>query len=108
MGMRLVLTIVAIFIFASVVSAQTSCPALQAPPIDPARLLFSPQQEQELGEIVRQHMESRFRVIEEDQVTNYLKRVGARVSQHLPYTGLRYEFLLYDQTEITSLWRVCA
>ncbi|HEY6945036.1 MAG TPA: M48 family metalloprotease [Candidatus Acidoferrum sp.] len=86
----------------SVVSAQTSCPAPQAPPIDPSKLLFSPQQEQELGEIVRQQMESRFRVIEEDQVTGYLKRVGMRVSQHLPETGLHYEFLLYDQPEIQA------
>lgn len=86
----------------SVVNAQTSCPALQAPPIDSSKLLFSPQQEQELGEIVRQQMESRFRVIEEDQVTGYLKRVGARVSQHLPDTGLHYEFLLYDQPEIQA------
>jgi len=51
----------------SVVCAQTSCPSLQAPPIDPSKLLFSAQQEQELGEIVRQQVESRFRVIEEDQ-----------------------------------------
>ena len=47
-------------------------------------------------------MESRFQVIEEDQVTGYLKRVGARVSQHLPDTGLHYEFLLYDQPEIQA------
>ncbi|HEV2196530.1 MAG TPA: M48 family metalloprotease [Candidatus Acidoferrum sp.] len=51
---------------------------------------------------MRQQMESRFRVIEEDQVTGYLKRVGARVSQHLPDTGLHYEFLLYDQPEIQA------
>jgi len=70
--------------------------------MDPSKLLFSPPQEHELGEIVRQQMESRFRVIEDDQVTGYLKRVGARVSQHLPETGLRYEFLLYDQPEIQA------
>lgn len=102
MGMRLIPCIAAFFVLASVVSAQTSCPALQAPPIDSSKLLFSPQQEQDLGEIVRQQMEGRFRVIEEDQVTGYLKRVGARVSQHLPGTGLHYEFLLYDQPEIQA------
>lgn len=102
MGMRFIPCIAAFFVLASVVSAQTSCPALQAPPIDSSRLLFSPQQEQELGEIIRQQMESRFQVVEEDQVTGYLKRVGTRVSQHLPDTGLHYEFLLYDQPEIQA------
>src|SRR5215472_1163291 len=103
MGMRFLLCLATVLALTScVVCAQTSCPALQAPQIDPSKLLFSLQQEQELGEIVRQQVESRFRVIEEDQVTGYLKRIGARVSQHLPETGLHYEFLLYDQPEIQA------
>jgi len=101
--MRLLLCVAAVFALTpSIVCAQTSCQALQAPQIDPSKLLFSSQQEQELGEIVRQQVESRFRVIGEDQVTGYLKRVGARVSQHLPETGLHYEFLLYEQPEIQA------
>ena len=44
-------------------------------------------------------MLSEFLVIEEDRVTGYLKRVGERVARHLPNTGLRYEFLLYDQPD---------
>ncbi|PYT93420.1 MAG: hypothetical protein DMG36_09920 [Acidobacteria bacterium] len=99
--MRFSLGIASLFVLPLTVCGQ-SCPPLQAPPIDSSKLLFSPQQEQELGEIVRQHMESRFRVIEEGQVTGYLKRVGARVRQHLPDTGLHYEFLLYDQPEIQA------
>jgi hypothetical protein len=101
--MRFPLCVAAVLLLtSSVVCAQTSCPSLQAPPIDASKLLFSPQQEKELGEIVRQQMESRFRVIEEDQVTAYLRRVGGRVSQHLPETGLHYEFLLYDQPEVQA------
>src|SRR5215831_18718902 len=67
--MRLLLSTTAFFIFSSLAFAQSNCPSPQAPSIDPAKLLFSPQQEQELGEIVRQQMESRFHVIEEEQVT---------------------------------------
>lgn len=100
--MRLPLYIATFSVLTSLANAQSTCPPLQAPAIDPAKLLFTPQQEQELGEIVRQRMESRFRVIEEDQVTSYLKRVGERVSQHLPETGLHYEFFLYDQPEIQA------
>src|SRR6202030_2708892 len=81
---------------------QSDLPPLQAPAPDPAKLLFTPQQEMELGEIVRQQLESEFLVIQEDRVTGYLKRVGERVARHLPNTGLRYEFLLYDQPEIQA------
>jgi WD40 repeat protein len=100
--MRLPLLVTAFLLFASVARAQSSCPPLVAPSIDPAKLLFSSQQEQELGEIIRQQMESRFRVIEEGQVTSYLKRVGERVGRHLPETGLHYQFLLYDQPEVQA------
>jgi len=102
MGTRAFVCIFSLLAVSSVNSAQTTCPALQAPYMDSSKLLFSPQQEQELGEIVRQQMESRFRIIDEGQLTGYLKAVGERVSQHLPETGLRYEFLLYDQPEIQA------
>jgi WD40 repeat protein len=82
--------------------AQSSCPPLQTPVPDPAKLLFTPQQEMELGEIIRQQLESDFLVIDEAQVTAYLQLVGERVAAHLPDTGLRYEFLLYDQPEIQA------
>jgi WD40 repeat protein len=81
---------------------QTACPVLQAPAPDPSKLLFTPQQESELGEIVRQQFESEFLVIEDDQAAGYLKRVGERVARHLPDTGLHYEFLLYDQPEVQA------
>lgn len=100
--MRFSLSIATFFLFTSLASAQSSCPPLQAPVLDPAKLLFTPHQEEELGEIVRQQLESRFLVIDEDQVTAYLKRVGERVARHLPETGLHYEFLLYDQPEIQA------
>lgn len=47
--MRLLLRLTVFLLLASVARAQSSCPPLAAPAIDPARLLFSPQQEQELG-----------------------------------------------------------
>ena len=70
--------------------------------MDQSKLLFSPQQETELGEIVRQQQESEFLVIEDEQVTAYLQRIGDRVAAHLPDTGLHYQFLLYDRPEIQA------
>jgi len=91
-----------LFFCAVSVRAQSACPPLQSPASDPAKLLFSPQQEMELGEIIRQQLESDFQVIDEEQLTGYLKRVGERVSRHLPDSGLRYEFLLYDQPQVQA------
>jgi hypothetical protein len=94
---------IALFFFcAAAVRSQSSCPSLQTPAPDPTKLLFTPKQEMELGEIIRQQIENEFLVIDEDQVTAYLKRVGDRVAAHLPDSGLRYEFLLYDQPEIQA------
>jgi WD40 repeat protein len=99
---RHILLFATVFLLAAGADAQSTCPPLLAPAPDPARLLFTPQQEGELGEIVRQQLESKFLVIEDDQVTAYLKRIGDRVARHLPNSGLQYEFLLYDQPEIQA------
>lgn len=69
--MRLPFCISLCLLLPLLVKAQSSCPPLQAPVFDSTKLLFSPQQEQELGEIIRQQLESRFRVIGEEQVTAY-------------------------------------
>lgn len=100
--MRCTLPIALLFFLAVSVHAQSSCPPLQAPVPDPAKLLFTPQQETELGQIIRQQLESEFHVIDEDRVTAYLKRVGQAVAAQLPDAGLHYEFLLYDQPEIQA------
>ena len=99
---RAILFAIILSFLASGTYAQSTCPPLLAPAPDSAKLLFTPRQERDLGEIVRQQLESKFLVIEDEQVTAYLKRIGNRVAQHLPDTGLRYEFLLYDQPEIQA------
>jgi WD40 repeat protein len=90
------------FVVCSVVSAQQACPPVQPPVPDPSKLLFTPKQETELGEIIRQQFESDFRVIEDPEVTAYLNRVGQRVARHLPETGIHFEFFLYDRPEIQA------
>src|SRR5712692_10517013 len=100
--MRFTLLFTFFSLLASGADAQSTCPPLLAPAPDPAKLLFTTAQEMELGEIIREQLESRFLVIQDDQVTAYLKGIGDRVAQHLPDTGLHYEFLLYDQPEIQA------
>jgi len=100
--MRALLSTFLFLLLTSLSNAQSGCPVLQAPAPDPSRLLFSPQQEQELGEIMRQQFESEFLVIDEDRVAGFLKRTGERVARNLPETGLHYEFLLYDRPEVQA------
>jgi len=83
-------------------SAQQACPPVQPPAPDATKLLFTPKQETELGEIFRQQFESEFQVVEDSEVTAYLNRVGQRVAHHLPDTGIHFEFLLYDRPEIQA------
>jgi len=93
----------ALLLFCSVrVSAQSTCPPLQSPPLDPSKVLFTPRQEMELGEVIRQQLESDFQVIEDEQLTGYLRRVGERVALHLPDSGLHYQFIMYDRPEIQA------
>jgi len=83
-AIRLTVFFLILIFLASAAGAQSSCPPLLAPAPAPAKLLFTPRQEGELGEIIRQQFESDFPVIEDDQVTAYLKQVGG---SRLPATA---------------------
>jgi len=94
--------IIAFLFLSRCAGAQSPCPALQAPVVPPGANLFTGQQETELGEIIRQQVERDFLVIDEEELTGYVKSVGGQIISHLPDTGLKYEFSLYDQPEIQA------
>lgn len=98
MGMRGFLFIVFALVVCSVSSAQTNCHALEAPSIESSKLLFPLNRNRNLGKSCVSRLESRFRVIDEDQVTGYLKLVGQRVSRHLLETGLHLPVLFIRST----------
>ncbi len=81
--------------------AQNACPPLQAPAPDP-QILITPRQEMELGEILRQQLESEFQIIDDERLTGYLTKVGNSVAAQLPDVGLHYTFLVYDLPEIQA------
>lgn len=82
--------------------AQQACPTVQGPAIDSSKILFTPNQEAELGEIIKDQFDADFHVIQDPAVTAYLDRIGRQLARHLPETGLRFEFLLYDLPEIQA------
>jgi Peptidase family M48 len=82
--------------------AQQACPPVKVPAPDPARLLFTPQQEMDLGDAVAEEFQREFRVIDDEDLTGYLRRVGERVVRHLPDSKLQFTFYLYDRPEVQA------
>ncbi len=95
------LLIVTYFLAVSGSLGQT-CPPMQVQAPEASRILFSPQQEMDLGDIIAQHVQRQFLVIDEDDTTQYLRRVGAKVASQLPPTQLNYRFFLYDQPDVQA------
>ena len=99
--MRRVRLAVLLFFICGPTYAQTGCPALQVPPPDP-KIIVSPRQEMEFGEIFAEQLNSEYQVIDEEALTGYLTRVGDSVAAKLPDSGLHYRFLLYDAPEVQA------
>ena len=78
-----------------VINAQQPCrpPALQ---ISRELNIFTEEQEVDLGDAIAEHLQRNFRVIDDDEVTDHLRRIGERVVKHLPPTKLRFQFFLVD------------
>lgn len=80
--------------------AQTKCQP-PAPPANPANL-FSEEQEMALGDVVAEHIESSFRIIDDEQVVGYLRRIGDRLVAQAPPTKLRFQFFVVDSYEVNA------
>ena len=95
-------TLVAVLVLASQLQllAQSKC---QPPSIPPsATNLFTPQQEMELGDAVAAHIESSFRVIDDEEVTGYLRRIGERLIAQIPSTQLHFQFYVVDINDVNA------
>jgi WD40 repeat protein len=82
--------------------AQQSCPSLQVSAPDPSKLLLSPQLEMEFGDGLADRLQTDFLVIDDDDVTSYLRSIGDRLVRQLPQSQIRYQFFLYDQPQINA------
>lgn len=69
-------------------------PALQTTSQEPN--IFSEQQEADLGDAIAEHIQRNIRVIDDEEVTGNLTRIGRRIIKHLPPSNLRFQFLLVD------------
>ncbi len=64
--------------------------------------IFNESQEMDLGDAVAQHVQHAHRVIEDEVVTAYLRRIGDRLIKHLPPTNLRFQFFLFDINDVNA------
>src|SRR6185503_10871417 len=69
---------------------------LPSPPASAQPNIFTPAQEAILGELISERFESYLRVIDDEPLTAVLRRIGERLTAHLPDTGLRIRMQLID------------
>jgi hypothetical protein len=94
-GKRASLLLSAVYGLSAILCAQEPCKP-PTPDLGPPRLnIFSPQQEQDLGDILAQELKY-LRVTDDRAVTGYLTGIGDRLAQHLPPTQFRFHYFLVD------------
>lgn len=58
--------------------------------------IFSPAQENDLGDAVAERFESSLRIVDDEPLTANLRRIGERLVAHLPANELKIRFFLVD------------
>jgi len=58
--------------------------------------IFTDEQEVYLGDAVAEHIQRNYKVIEDPEITAYLKTIGERLTKNLPLNQLRFQFFLVD------------
>lgn len=81
--------------------AQQPC-SPPTPPVNKAPNIFNVQQEMDLGDAIAEHAQKDYRVIDDDEVNGYLRRIGERLAQGLPPTGIKLQFFVVDLPEANA------
>jgi beta-barrel assembly-enhancing protease len=94
---RLLVALLALASLAPPTRAGQNC----QPPAPPApsaagQNIFSEEQEVDLGDAIAEQIQRDFKLIDDAALTAHLRRVGERVTRHLPPTKLRFQFFLVD------------
>lgn len=64
--------------------------------------LFSPEQEMILGELTVQRLASEFRPIRDRRLLAFVEGIAAKLTKHLPETGLKFQFHIIDYPEANA------
>lgn len=64
--------------------------------------IFSPEQEMILGDLTNQSMAGDMRLLRDEQLLAYLRKIGDKLTQHIPPTGLKFKFYIIDLPEANA------
>ncbi len=64
--------------------------------------IFTPQQEMDLGDAIAEQVQRDFRVVDDDALSAYLRRIGDRIVKQTPQTGLQFHFFIFDIPEANA------
>lgn len=100
--LQLSLILVCIIMLPLSLAAQQKC-QLPTPPVSTAgQNIFSEEQEMHLGDAIAEQVQRDHNVIDNEEVTRYLRRMGERLTKHLPPTDLRFQFFLFDVNDVNA------
>jgi len=88
--------------FATRPIAGQTCQLPKLPIQQSAQNIFDERQEMDLGDAVAEHLQNSHQVIEDEKLTSYIRRIGERLTKHLPPTNLRFQFFLFDINDVNA------
>jgi Peptidase family M48 len=83
-------------IFHSATAQQQPCTQPLTLPSATEPNIFSDEQEVYLGDAIAARIQNQYHVIEDPEITDYLTKIGERLTKHLPINRLRFQFFLVD------------
>ena len=84
------------------IAGQQTCQLPKLPIQQSAQNIFDERQEMDLGDAVAEHLQNSHQVIEDEKLTSYIRRIGERLTKHLPPTNLRFQFFLFDINDVNA------
>jgi WD40 repeat protein len=88
--------------FAVSLKAQQPCQPPAPLMISQALNIFTQKQEVDLGDAIAEQVQRDFRVIDDAEITTYLKQIGERIIKHLPPNELKFQFFLIEMSEANA------
>lgn len=69
---------------------------------NPTNNIFSPEQEMILGDLTYQRILRDLRLVKDPELNSYISKMGERLVQRLPPTGLKFQFIIIDVPEANA------
>src|SRR4051812_33991238 len=81
--------------------SQDNC-QLPPIPVQPDTNIFSPQQEMDLGDAQAEHLKFYNKVVEDAPFSEYLQKIGDRLTKHLPPNEVHFRFFVFDSPMVNA------